>query len=121
MTLQEALFLSSQHKAYYEYGLPPSNTSHKFRCYRVEITFREEVWTPVLSEKTRNRDVYEITVCRKEGETVYPPHLKEKTYSLDDCIIYLHAWMVGEEFEHPWHPVEVWDTDAKEERLDNAE
>lgn len=122
MRLQEALFLSSQRKAAYERGLPPDNTAHAFRCYRVQVEIKQKEYQDRFKiGPVQIDDVYVITVSRKEGETIYPPHLTYEAQYLGECLQHLEEWRVGEEYEHPWHPVEEWEPKPVEKQTDLAE
>lgn len=111
MTLQEALFLSSQKKAVYKQSIPPQARGDPFRYYLVQVEIKQEECTPLirLAEGPFYCDVYEITVSRMSGDIVCEPHSIMPTYSLDKCIGVLHEWQVGEEYLNPWRPVEVWE------------
>lgn len=117
MNLREALFLSSVSKARYEQGIASASPSGGHRSYRVEVEIKSEEFMPLLGEPVM-RDRFYITVCRIEGETVYPPHVASKEYSLEDCIQYLQSWGVGEEYENPWHPIEEWGKEEQQEEGD---
>ena len=118
MRLQEALFLSSLKKAVYERGLPLFG----FQKYLVHVEMKEEIYQDRFKQAPeRTRTLFIITVSRKQEKTVYPPHATITTYSLDDCLDELAKWTVGEEYEHPWHPVETWEPKPVEKQTDLAE
>lgn len=120
MRLQEALFLSSLKKAVYEHGLASYGTA--YRCYRIIVEIKEEVSQDRFKQSPeRTRTLFVITVSRREGKTVYPPHATITTYSLDDCLDELAKWTVGEEYEHPWQPVEEWEPKPVTKQTDLAE
>lgn len=114
MNLREALFLSSLSKARYEQGIASASPSGGYRSYRVEVEITQEEYMPLIGLGPLTGDRFNITVCRVEGETVYPPHVICKEYSLEKCIEFLQAWGVGEEYENPWHPVEEWSSEQEE-------
>ncbi|SRR5713226_4964259 len=109
MNFREALFFSSKRSACYNSGLLPYLQHGDNKSYHLQVEIKQEEYQPfmMLVPGPYLRDVYYVSVARKDGERILPAHTTYQFYDVDKCEELLQTWRINTE-DGWWIPNEEW-------------